>query len=107
MLPCATFENVPPPNELINADLLQRDLPRRDHLQRDLLRRVPRRLSISVSNELFTRLQHVADQQGRSTSNLCAYLLEKVLREKDLMETGLLETGLLEKVAQPRDNGGL
>ncbi len=77
-------------------------MPRRDPLQRDLLRRVPRRLSISVSNELFTRLQDVADQQGRSTSNLCAYLLEKVLLEKVLLEKDLMET-----VSKPRNNGGL
>lgn len=41
-----------------------------------LLQRAPRRISVNVSHELFCRLQALADQQGRSTSNLCAYILE-------------------------------
>lgn len=57
-----------------------REVLRVTNAQRDILRRVPRRLSISVSDDLFRRLQLLADQQGRSTSNLCAFLLEKVVQ---------------------------
>lgn len=42
-----------------------------------LLQRTPRRLSITVSDGLFRQLQELADEQGRSTSNLCAFLLER------------------------------
>ena len=44
-----------------------------------LLQRNPRRLSVNVSYGLFCRLQALADQQGRSTSNLCAFLLERAV----------------------------
>ena len=44
-----------------------------------ILQRAPRRISINVSHDLFRRLQEMADQQGRSTSNLCAYLLERMV----------------------------
>lgn len=42
-----------------------------------LLQRSPRRLSVTVNAELYGRLQELADLQGRSTSNLCAFLLER------------------------------
>jgi hypothetical protein len=47
-----------------------------------ILQRAPRRISINVSHDLFRRLQEMADQQGRSTSNLCAYLLERMVDAK-------------------------
>jgi hypothetical protein len=46
----------------------------------DVLKRAPRRLSVTVSDALFLQLQQMADLQGRSTSNLCAYLLERVVQ---------------------------
>jgi hypothetical protein len=46
----------------------------------EILKRAPRRLSVTVSDALFLRLQQMADLQGRSTSNLCAYLLERVVQ---------------------------
>jgi hypothetical protein len=46
----------------------------------EMLKRAPRRLSVTVSDALFLRLQQMADLQGRSTSNLCAYLLERVVQ---------------------------
>lgn len=39
--------------------------------------RAPRRLSITVSFAVADKLRRVADWQGRSTSSLAAYLLEK------------------------------
>ena len=72
LLALCHIQKCPPPlNELIAIH----------PVNRDILRRVPRRLSITVSLHLFLRLQELADQQGRSTSNLCAYLLENVLLE--------------------------
>lgn len=38
--------------------------------------RKPRRLSVTVPSEVLERLTRQADEQGRSTSNLAAYLLE-------------------------------
>lgn len=37
--------------------------------------RAPHR--ITISDALFRRLTRQADMEGRSTSNLCAYLLER------------------------------
>ena len=42
---------------------------------------VPTRISITVSNRVFVALRDRADQEGRSTSNLAAYLLEQGLDE--------------------------
>lgn len=39
--------------------------------------RAPHRITITVSDALFRRLTRQADMEGRSTSNLCAYLLER------------------------------
>lgn len=46
-----------------------------------LLQRNPRRISVNVSYSLFQKLQALADQQGRSTSNLCAFLLESTVED--------------------------
>jgi predicted DNA-binding protein len=40
-------------------------------------------VSITVSNSVLDRLQRLSDEQGRSTSNLAAHLLEVAL---DAME---------------------
>ena len=39
--------------------------------------RKPQRLTITVSFQLFARLERRATEEGRSLSNLCAYLLER------------------------------
>jgi hypothetical protein len=44
-----------------------------------LLTRKPRRVSITVSQGVIERLQRISDEQGRSTSNLAAFLLETAL----------------------------
>ena len=41
-----------------------------------IAKRSPRRVSITVSHSLYQRLVATATGQGRSVSNLCAYLLE-------------------------------
>lgn len=38
--------------------------------------RKPRRISITIPWHLAERLQTMADRDGRSLSNVCAYLLE-------------------------------
>lgn len=48
-----------------------------------LYKRKPRRVSVTVSQAVIERLQRHSDEQGRSTSNLAAHLLEAAL---DAME---------------------
>jgi hypothetical protein len=38
-----------------------------------------KRVSIVLHPQLFTRLQTRSDHEGRSLSNLCAYLLERAM----------------------------
>lgn len=40
------------------------------------LLRKPRRLSVTIPCDVLDRLQQQADEQGRSTSNLAAFLIE-------------------------------
>ena len=47
----------------------------------ELLTRAPRRLSITISDAIYKRINDLADHEGRSTSNLCAYLLEAAVRD--------------------------
>jgi len=47
----------------------------------ELLTRAPRRLSITISDVIFKKINDLADHEGRSTSNLCAYLLETAVRD--------------------------
>lgn len=44
-----------------------------------LYMRKPRRVSVTVSQGVMERLQRHSDEQGRSTSNLAAHLLEVAL----------------------------
>ena len=50
-------------------------------LRMELLTRAPRRLSITISDVIFKKINDLADHEGRSTSNLCAYLLEAAVRD--------------------------
>lgn len=43
---------------------------------REVALRAPHRVTITVPDSLYRRLTRQADLEGRSTSNLCAYLLE-------------------------------
>jgi hypothetical protein len=40
------------------------------------LQRRPRRITLTINQATFERLQVLCDEQGRSLSNLCAYVLE-------------------------------
>jgi hypothetical protein len=44
------------------------------------LQRRPRRISVTLNQATFERLQAMSDEQGRSLSNLCAYVLEAATR---------------------------
>jgi hypothetical protein len=43
----------------------------------------PGRMTITVPGSLLTRLQSQADSEGRSLSNLAAYLLEVAMDQED------------------------
>jgi len=45
-----------------------------------LLQRQPRRITITLSYHVHEALLHRAEEEGRSVSNLCAFLLEESLR---------------------------
>lgn len=48
-----------------------------------LVTRKPKRLTITVSHAVAEHLLSISDQQGRSTSNLAAHLLEVALTAMD------------------------
>ena len=50
---------------------------------RQPLQRTPQRLSVTLSWSLYRRLQERSDQEGRSMSNLAAFLLERACPEDD------------------------
>jgi macrodomain Ter protein organizer (MatP/YcbG family) len=58
-------------------------------------RRNPRRVSITLSFHVHDVLLNRSQEEGRSLSNLCAYLIEEILLEKEM---------LLEKRQQERRN---
>jgi len=39
------------------------------------------RVSVSLHDAMFERLQELSEREGRSLSNLCAYLLELALEQ--------------------------
>jgi len=47
--------------------------------RRELLTRSPQRISITIPWETHRRLTERSDKEGRSTSNLASYLLERGL----------------------------
>jgi macrodomain Ter protein organizer (MatP/YcbG family) len=46
-----------------------------------VLQRQPRRISITLSYHVHEALLNRSEEEGRSVSNLCAFLLEDALRE--------------------------
>jgi hypothetical protein len=46
-----------------------------------VLQRQPRRISITLSYQVHEALLTRSEEEGRSLSNLCAYLLEEALRD--------------------------
>jgi hypothetical protein len=53
---------------------------------RSLIFRRPRRISITVPHHAFSALQQRSDLEGRSLSNLAAYLLEFSLNQDGLAQ---------------------
>jgi len=45
------------------------------------------RISVTVSPDLYSRLAGIAIKQGRSVSNLCAYLLERSCENHPMANT--------------------
>lgn len=46
------------------------------------MQRQPRRISITISYQVFQTLLNRSEEEGRSMSNLCAFLLEEVLHQQ-------------------------
>jgi hypothetical protein len=47
-----------------------------------IMQRQPRRISITVSYQVFQTLLNRSEAEGRSMSNLCAFLLEELLHQQ-------------------------
>ena len=43
------------------------------------LKRCSQRITITIPHNVYNQLMDLSDAQGRSTSNLCAYLLERAM----------------------------
>lgn len=54
-----------------------------------VLQRQPRRISITLSYHVHEALLHRSEEEGRSVSNLCAFLLEDALRDTNRSLQGL------------------
>lgn len=63
-----------------------------------VMQRQPRRISITLSHNVHEDLLNRSELEGRSVSNLCAYLLEESLKsdrhQKFSVPPNSLETGL-------------
>ncbi len=47
-----------------------------------IMQRQPRRISITISHQVYQTLLNRSEEEGRSMSNLCAFLLEEVLHQQ-------------------------
>lgn len=56
------------------------NLPRRQHATDHLAFRTPKRISVSIPQAIYEDLLQQSDLQGRSLSNLAAYILENGLK---------------------------
>jgi len=77
---------------LAALNLKATEVPTRDHVdlhrptmndRLHFLRRQPRRISITLSYQVHESLLQRSEQEGRSMSNLCAFLLEDALRHNN------------------------
>jgi len=50
-----------------------------------VLQRQPRRISITLSYHVHEALLNRSEEEGRSVSNLCAFLLEETLRHEGFL----------------------
>ncbi len=77
-----------------------------------LLQRQPRRITITLSFHVHEALLHRSNEEGRSVSNLCAFLLEESLRHPHGLPNapeGLVLDRLQERhqVMRPGEDGHL
>jgi macrodomain Ter protein organizer (MatP/YcbG family) len=68
-----------------------------------VLQRQPRRISITLSYYVHEALLSRSEEEGRSVSNLCAFLLEDALR--DQQRDGLPQGAVLSGPHGPSPNG--
>ena len=61
------------------------------HSSLALLQRAPHRISFTIPDSVLQRLVDCSTEQGRSLSNLCAYLVEQAL---DRLMTSTISTGI-------------
>jgi hypothetical protein len=59
-----------------------------DHQAFNRLTRKPQRLTITISDKAFRRISDISSHEGRSMSNLSAYLLEQALDEREANQQG-------------------
>lgn len=55
-----------------------------DYPKLTLITRKPKRITITISDKAFQLLSHLSCVEGRSMSNLSAYLLEQALDERSV-----------------------
>jgi len=58
-----------------------------------ILQRQPRRISITLSFHVHEELLKRSEEEGRSMSNLCAFLLEDALRHSNLAPPAAMGIG--------------
>ena len=51
----------------------------------------PKRISVVIRQDVLADIQYLAEWQGRSVSNVCAYLLEQAIKEN----TGINKSAIL------------
>ena len=59
-----------------------------DHQAFGRLTRKPQRLTITISDNAFRQISDISSTEGRSMSNLSAYLLEQALEERNANQKG-------------------
>lgn len=45
----------------------------------------PKRISVVIRQDVLADIQYLAEWQGRSVSNMCAYLLEQAIKENTVV----------------------
>lgn len=68
-----------------------------------VLQRQPRRISITLSYHVHEALLNRSEEEGRSVSNLCAFLLEEALRHEGFR---LTPPAAAQPLAQPVTGNG-
>lgn len=68
-----------------------------------MMQRQPRRISITLSYFVHEALLNRSEEEGRSVSNLCAFLLEDALREQQ--RDGLSSSPTLNHLRGPLPDG--